>query len=143
MPGLQNALDRLHDEGYRLTQPRRAVLHVLHESGGHLTSAEVLEQVEAHDPAIGRASVFRTLELLTELSIIRPTYLESRTPTYVLLTQEGHHSHIVCVNCNGVIELDTCQIGDLAQSFEEQYGIQIIGHLLEFYGICATCSRET
>lgn len=141
MAVLQHALDRLREAGYRITNARLAVLSVLQESDGHLTSAEIINQVDARDPSIGRASVFRTLELLTSLSLVRPTYLESRTPTYVLLTHEGHHSHIICTNCSRVIELDVCQVDDIAQSVGEQHGIHVTGHLLEFYGICERCAE--
>lgn len=142
MSGLQHAVDKLRDAGYKITKARMTVLEVLQQNGGHLTSTNVLEKVEMRDATIGRASVFRTLELLTELSIIRPTYLESRTPTYVLLTGEGHHSHIICVNCNRVIELDTCQVDDLAKDFEQRYNVHITGHLLEFYSVCDACLKD-
>ncbi|HOA25484.1 MAG TPA: Fur family transcriptional regulator [Aggregatilineales bacterium] len=140
MPGLQYALNRLREAGRKVTAARRAVLTVLEEHDGHLTSAEIIEHVHALSPSISRATVFRTLELLTELAIIRPTYLESRTPTYVLLTHEGHHSHIICVNCNRVIELDSCLMDDLAHVYGERHDVHIVGHLLEFYGVCAACS---
>lgn len=140
MAALQHALDRLREAGYRITNARLAVLRVLQESDGHLTSAEILNGVEARDPSVGRASVFRTLDLLTSLSLVRPTYLESRTPTYVLLTREGHHSHIICTNCSRVVELDVCQVDDIAAAVGEQHGMRITGHLLEFYGICIRCA---
>ncbi|MEJ2151199.1 MAG: transcriptional repressor, partial [Chloroflexota bacterium] len=67
MAELDAALQRLRDAGYKITGARRAVLSVLHESGGHITSSDIVERVKAHDPTVGRASVFRTLELLTNL----------------------------------------------------------------------------
>ncbi|MEP6988799.1 MAG: transcriptional repressor, partial [Chloroflexota bacterium] len=73
---------RLREAGHKLTNARLTVLNVLENNGGHLTSAEVLDQVDKIDSSIGRASVFRTLDLLTSLSIIRPTYMNSSmTPT--------------------------------------------------------------
>lgn len=141
--GLQDAVNKLREAGYKITKARMTVLEVLQENGGHLTSTDVLEKVEARDATIGRASVFRTLDLLTELSVIRPTYVESRTPTYVLLTREGHHSHIICVNCNRVIELDACRVDNLSEDLEDRYNIHITGHLLEFYGVCDACLRAS
>ncbi|NDJ34593.1 MAG: transcriptional repressor [Chloroflexi bacterium] len=132
-------LDKLRTHGYRITQPRPVVIDVLTESHGHLTSAEILERVAAVDKSIGRASVFRVLDLLTSLAVIRPVYVEGRSPAYVMLTPEGHHSHIVCVTCGHVIELDTCVVDGLDEQLEEQYGVQLSGHLLEFYGTCAQC----
>ncbi len=139
MPGLQVALKKLRDAGYKLTHARLTVLTVLEENGGHLTSAEILKQVDARDPSIGRASVFRTLDLLTALSIIRPTFLAPRTPTYVLMSQEGYHSHIVCIGCSHVIELEDSYVRDLAGDLATRYNVRLTGHLLEFYGFCEDC----
>ncbi|HEC22939.1 MAG TPA: transcriptional repressor [Chloroflexi bacterium] len=140
MQALETALRKLRDAGYKITEARRAVLNVLQESGGHLTSSQILARVGAYDPSIGRASVFRTLDLLTSLSIIRPTYFNSRTPSYVLMTQEGHHAHIVCTHCHATIELDDCHVGQLVQELEARYNIRLAGHLLEFYGLCPSCA---
>src|SRR5258706_14437065 len=130
---------RLRDAGHKLTNARLTVLDVLEESGGHITSAEVLEKVNAADPAIGRASVFRTLDLLTSLSIIRPTYINSSlTPTYVLLP-DGHHHHIICTNCNRVIEFEDCGLSGMEAELESRLNVKLTGHLLEFYGLCDKC----
>ena len=142
MAELDAALQRLRVAGYKITGARRAVLSVLHESGGHITSSDIVERVKAHDPTVGRASVFRTLELLTNLSIIRPTYVESRAPSYVLLTEEGHHAHLICSNCKLVIELDDCHADQLLHELEDRYHFQMSGHLWEFYGLCEACAKS-
>ncbi len=130
---------RLREAGHKLTNARLTVLNVLEKNEGHLTSAEVLEKVDALDPTIGRASVFRTLDLLTSLSIIRPTYMNSSmTPTYVLMP-DGHHHHIVCTNCNRIIEFENCGLGAIAAELEERLHVKLTGHLLEFYGLCDKC----
>jgi Fur family transcriptional regulator, ferric uptake regulator len=130
---------RLRDAGYKLTDARLTVLQVLEQSGGHITSTELLEQVNAADPTIGRASVFRALDLFTRLSIVRPTYINSSiTPTYVLMPN-GHHHHIICTNCDRVIEFEDCGLGKLAGELENRLGVQLTGHLLEFYGLCEDC----
>lgn len=130
---------RLRDAGHKLTNARLTVLGVLEASGGHMTSAEVLEQVSQADPTIGRASVFRTLDLLTSLSIIRPTYIHSSlTPTYVLLP-DGHHHHIICTNCSRVIEFEECALAGVEAALEARLHVKLTGHLLEFYGLCDRC----
>jgi Fur family transcriptional regulator, ferric uptake regulator len=133
---------RLRDAGYKLTTARLTVLQVLEENDGHMTSTEVLERVAARDGSIGRASVFRTLDLLTQLSIIRPTYIDSSvTPTYVMLPG-GHHHHIVCTNCNRVIEFEDCGLSDLSARLERDFDVKLTGHLLEFYGLCRACQEQ-
>jgi len=134
---------RLRDAGYKLTNARLTVLDVLEDNDGHLTSADVLDAVNKLDPSIGRASVFRTLDLFTQLALIRPTYIDSSaTPTYVLLP-DGHHHHIICTNCNRVIEFDDCDLHDLSRQLEETFDVTLTGHLLEFYGICENCQHES
>jgi Fur family ferric uptake transcriptional regulator len=130
---------RLRDAGHKLTDARLTVLSVLEDSGGHITSAEVLDQVNAIAPNVGRASVFRALDLFTRMSIIRPTYVDSSvTPTYVLLP-DGHHHHIICTNCNRVIEFEDCHLTALEGELESTLHVKLTGHLLEFYGLCDRC----
>lgn len=132
---------RLRDSGYKLTHARLTVLRVLEQSGGHVTSTELLERVNAADEGIGRASVFRALDLFTRLSLLRPTYIDSSiTPTYVLLP-DGHHHHIICTRCGKVIEFEDCGLAPLKGELEERLNVQLNGHLLEFYGLCADCVK--
>lgn len=132
--------ERLREAGYKLTNARLTIIDVLETGGGHMTSADVVEAVAQADDRIGRASVFRTLDLLTRLAIIRPTYIEAGSgPVYVLMPQ-GHHHHIICTTCNRVIEFDNCGLDDLTRRLEAEYGMTLTGHLLEFYGECRTCA---
>lgn len=142
MKALESHKSRLKAAGYKITNARMTVLQVLEDLGGHVTSAEVLEGVSERDNSIGRASVFRTLDLLTRLGIVRPTYVDtSMTPVYVLLP-EGHHHHIICTNCNRVIEFADCGLSALEAHLEATYKLRLTGHLLEFYGICEHCLAE-
>ncbi len=130
---------RLRSAGYKLTNARLTVLQALEQRDGHMTSTDVLDAVTQLDPEIGRASVFRALELFTRLSIIRPTYIASSvTPTYVLLPN-GHHHHVICTNCNRVIEFEECHLEQLEVELERNLKVRLTGHLLEFYGLCEQC----
>ena len=141
-PAASARAQRLRDSGHKLTSARLAVLTALEESDGHLTSAELIERVTALDPSIGRASVFRALDLFTRLSLVRPTYSTgSATPTYVLLPG-GHHHHFVCLRCARVIEVEGCGLRDAVPELERQLGVTISGHLVEFFGLCAECAGQ-
>lgn len=137
---VDSALARLREAGYKITNARRTVLEVLCQDSQHLTSSDIIEQVEVIDPSIGRASIFRTLELLTELAIIRPTYLTPRTPNYIVMPESGHHAHIICPQCSKITELGDCEIEDLIERIAEKHALRITGHLLEIYGVCPGCS---
>jgi Fur family transcriptional regulator, ferric uptake regulator len=143
MPEFSPRAQRLRDAGYKLTTARLTVLNVLEQNDGHMTSTDVLDAVAAVDSSIGRASVFRTLDLLTQLAIIRPTYIDSSlTPTYVMLP-DGHHHHIVCVNCNRVIEFEDCGLSSLSKRLEAEFDVKLTGHLLEFFGLCSQCRNHS
>lgn len=128
----------LRDAGYKLTSPRLTILDLLEQSGGHITSAELLSLVEERDPSIGRASVFRTLDLMTKLGIIW-TSVQGGSTIHYMLMPGGHHHHIICTNCNKLIEFTDCQLGKLIAGLEKEYGVQVEGHLLELYGRCKDC----
>ncbi|MDX2140693.1 MAG: Fur family transcriptional regulator [Chloroflexota bacterium] len=132
---------KLRDAGHKLTHARLTVLDVLEKSGGHITSTELLDRVNAVDSSIGRASVFRCLDLFTRMSLIRPTYIDSSvTPTYVMMP-DGHHHHIICTQCAAIIEFEDCKLGDLARELERRLHVKLTGHLLEFYGLCERCAQ--
>ena len=137
----QAIVARIRDGGYRLTNARRTVLRVFLDSPEHLPSREILQRVQAIDPEISRASVFRTLELYTSLSIIRPTYLEQRTPHYIFMPADGHHAHLICTQCQRVIELGACEISEQIEQYIHRNHFHLTGHLLEIYGICPDCSE--
>ena len=135
-------IQRLKKAGCKLTQARLTILGILEAERGHITSADILEKVEQINPAIGRASIFRTLDLFTQLGIVRPTYIDtSLTPTYVMM-HGGHHHHVICTGCNRFIEFEDCGLEALTQNLEQSLKIKISGHLLEFYGICQSCLAD-
>jgi Fur family transcriptional regulator, ferric uptake regulator len=133
-------LARLASSGNKVTTPRQVVLQVLCELHGHCTSTEILSKVAELDAGISRASVFRVLELFSRLAIVRPTYVNSSTPEYVLLPENGHHAHIVCPGCNKVTEISMCLFEEQLEQVAAQHGIQLTGHILELFGYCETCS---
>ena len=134
----EHMIDRLHLAGHKLTPPRRAVLQVLDESHEHLSHSEILERGQAIYPALGRATVYRTLELLNSLGVVRPIYLGA-SQSVCFTRADGAHHHLICSDCGQVIEFDECILDQLQESLSERLNFQIRGHLLEFYGRCDRC----
>src|SRR5258706_10463997 len=136
------SLQALRKAGYKLTGPRLTILEVLEKSGGHITSAELLAQVEAHDPSIGRASVFRTLDLMIKLGIVW-TSVQGGSTVHYMLMPGGHHHHIICTNCDKLIEFEDCRLEALITTLEREHGVHVEGHLLELYGMCSDCRSKS
>lgn len=130
-------VQRLRKAGYKITPPRLAVLEIILRDGQHQTPGEILRQAQAIHPNTGRATVYRTLELLTQLGIVRPIYVGENGPTYI--RAEGGHHHLVCAQCGKIVDFDQCGADVLARDLEVRFGFHIRSHLLEFYGLCAEC----
>ena len=130
---------RMQSAGYKLTPPRLAVLQVMEESHEHLSHAEILARGHVLYPALGRATVYRTLDLLAGLGVVRPIYLGDQSACFC--RADGAHHHLICSACGTIIEFEQCIIDELQQSLSEQLHFQIKGHLLEFYGLCDRCHQ--
>jgi Fur family ferric uptake transcriptional regulator len=136
---LQKALE---SRGYRLTTARRVILDTLVESGGHLTADEVAERARQRATGLGRMTVYRTLDLLCDLGLLRPVYQGTGAAHYILM-QDGHHHHLVCTTCSRVIEFGECGFDEMHRRVAERFGFRVDGHLLELYGVCEACRTTT
>lgn len=129
--------EKLRGSGYRLTPQRELILAAV-ERLGHATPDEVLADVRQHSEAVNPSTVYRTLEVLEELGLIRHAHLTDRAPTYHSVT-DHEHFHLVCRNCREVISVAPDVLTELQQTLEADHGFTVdIGHLTIF-GRCAKC----
>jgi len=128
----------LQQKGFKLTQSRREILTALISCKGHITADGLYELVHKEQPGIGRMSIYRTLDLLSELGLIHTVYQGTGAAHYILL-DNGHHHHLVCSNCGTTIEFDDCVVKRLEKSISRHFNFEIQGHLLEFFGRCSDC----
>jgi Fur family ferric uptake transcriptional regulator len=125
---------RLHSLGYRLTPQRQFILQAV-EKLGHATPDEILAEVQSQSSAVNVSTVYRTLEVLEELGLVRHTHLSDRAPTYHSTT-DHEHFHLVCRNCHRVISVDPDVLTPVAERLEADHGFTVdIGHLTVF-GTC-------
>src|ERR1700755_1436430 len=123
--------ERLREKGYRLTPQRELILQAV-EQLEPATPDEVLAEVRRHSTAVNASTVYRTLEVLEELELVRHAHLSDRAPTYHS-TSDHEHFHLVCRNCHKVISVDPVVIEPLARRLEEEQGFVIdVGHLAVF-----------
>ena len=132
---------RLRDQGYRLTPQRQLVLRAV-EKLGHATPDEVLAEVHAQSSAVNVSTVYRTLEVLEELGLVRHAHLSDRAPTYHSIT-DHEHFHLVCRNCHRVISVDPTVLEPVLQRLRDDHGFSAdVGHLTVF-GTCDQCQEDT
>jgi Fur family ferric uptake transcriptional regulator len=128
----------LRANGYKLTRQRLAVVRVLGEANEHFTASQVLEQARAVHPGIGLTTVYRTLEVLSELGLVRRVHLEGRCHAYAPVRErEGHH--LVCQKCHRVVDFPCTGLPELVERTARETGFAVESHLLELVGLCPSC----
>lgn len=129
---------QLRARGYRLTPQRQMVLEAVGELG-HATPEEIALSVRTTAPAVNISTVYRTLELLEELALVRHTHLGHGAPTYSI-ARDDDHVHLVCRDCGSVEEVEAALIEDLVGELATKRGFAVdVGHFAVF-GRCSGCT---
>lgn len=143
---IQRIIDRLHENGYKLTPQRRAIVQVIADQHERLTPAEIYRYVYDKNPNVGLVTVYRTLDILADLGLLCRIHTGDGCQSYLMRRDGGHHHHIVCSLCGTVADFTKCDIEALERRVARQTGFKIQNHLLEFEGLCHRCletSKET
>lgn len=137
---------QLHAKNYKLTPQREATLRVLLErEDDHLSAENVFLLVKEKAPEIGLATVYRTLELLSELKIVDKINFGDGVYRYDLRKEgvEHFHHHLVCIECGSVDEIIEDLLEEVEKKVENEWGFQVKDHRLTFHGICKQCQKST
>lgn len=129
--------------GLRMTGPRRAVAQLLAGREGQFTADELLAESRDRGLGIGRATIFRSLELLGRLNLVERVDLPSGEHAYLLCDPEHHH-HVICARCGKAASFAIEGRG-LSEGLEQvglATGYQIDAHRLEVYGLCPMCQLK-
>jgi Fur family ferric uptake transcriptional regulator len=145
----------LTQAGYSNTHARRAVLAALCEAGGQAAGAELLEIGRAHHPELGLVTVYRTLEILLSLGLVRRLHQEEGCHVYAVSltgrTAPGtgargdasdasvHRHHVICQGCGRAVEFEGCDLDAVVAAVESQTGYHVRSHWLEMFGVCPQC----
>lgn len=127
--------------GLRNTKPRRVIAHTLAEHAAEETdfgAEELWRQLQDHEARPGRATLFRSIDILSELGILDRIELADGAVRYRVCGSEHHH-HLICNRCRHIQEVNVClsqtQLDDVAAAT----GFTVDRHVLEVYGLCADC----
>lgn len=137
----QEIVEQLNSNGFRVTQPRRAIIRVLLEADGALTPLEALQLARRQCATVGLVTTYRTLELLLKLGFVRRIHSDDTGCHSYVRTSHGHRHELVCQRCNRVVEFEGCDLSALLARVQEETGFTIEDHLLELKGICPLCQE--
>ncbi|MBA3796627.1 MAG: transcriptional repressor [Chloroflexi bacterium] len=142
MVDTQPLVAALDQAGYRLTEPRRAVADLISRRDGHFTAADLIDEARDRRLGIGRATIFRALELFTELNVLERLDLPTGEHAYVPC-EPAHHHHVVCSRCGRTTEAEDHGLQAMVDEVAHHTGYRIDDHRLELYGLCPTCQDST
>ncbi len=144
MPDIDDVMGRLAGEGYRPTEPRRTVVDEILGRRTPFTSAELWEAIQEKAPGVGRATVFRTLDLMGKLGVVQRIHRDAedgRCHAY-LACDETHHHHLICNVCGRVTDFkEGRELEGLVREIEKRTAFRVEGHRLELLGICPQCQK--
>lgn len=123
----------------RETAPRRALATLIADRHGHFTANDLLADARARNVKIGRATVFRTLDLLADQGSLERLDLPTGEHAYVACAPQDHHHHVVCRQCGASVEVSDSGLQAVVREIGAQSGYRIDSHRLELYGICPDC----
>src|SRR2546425_10855325 len=130
--------EMLRKRGYRLTPQRFLILSVIQEADGHLSIEQITERVQERNPFVSLSTVYRTLELLRELGLVRENHLPGEQPRYEAAEGTAHH-HLVGRRCRAVIHLHASLLGNLPEQLQSQYHFHGLTLDLVAAGSCDDC----
>ena len=131
-------VNAFEEAGYRRTGPRRALAELVASRGGHFTAEELLTESHRRRLRVTRATVFRSLDVLSDLGLVERLDLPTGGHAFVACEPEHHH-HVICSSCGSSTPIEDAGIEQLAESIGRATGYEVETHRLELFGRCPAC----
>jgi Fur family ferric uptake transcriptional regulator len=135
-------VDALDRAGYRMTGPRRALAGLIAEHDGHFTAQQLEAAARDRRLGISRATLFRALDLLTELHVVERLDLPTGEHAYVPCLP-AHHHHVICSRCGRTTEVEDSGLREAIEAIARRSGYRVDTHRLELFGLCRHCQAKT
>jgi Fur family ferric uptake transcriptional regulator len=147
LAGKQAAKERfvafLERKQLRLTNQRRAIIDTVFETEEHFTAEQLLEWSRKRDSSVSRATVYRTLPLLTESGLVREMDFgkdyKFYDPNYA---EHPNHNHIICQDCDKIVEFDSPKIDRLESQISHKLGFRVKTQRLQITASCEELKRR-
>lgn len=132
----------LRDRSLPVTRQREGVAEAVFFGSGHLSAGEIERAVRDRGIPVGKATVYRTLELLREAGLVQEHDFGEGFKRYEPLPAQGQHEHLICMECGKVVEFSSERFERMKALIAEAHGFRHHHHRLEIYGVCRDCQRR-
>src|SRR3954451_17611 len=127
----------LEGKALRVTLQRRAIINTVFETEEHFTADQLLEWSRKKDKSVSRATVYRTLPLLTESGLVREMDFgkdyKFYDPNYA---EHPNHNHIICQDCDKIVEFESDKIEKIETEISHRLGFSVKAHRLQITASC-------
>lgn len=138
-PSWASVRTKLRERGLRWTPQRRVLVQVLAETDGHVMGAELVERCRRIDPQTIPSTVYRTLDVLEEIGVIRHGHgADGREEFHVLPGTE--HGHLHCSDCGASWEVEAPEASGLVDALRQSRQFQVDLSHLTVVGVCRACA---
>ncbi|MCG3778425.1 MAG: Ferric uptake regulation protein [Nitrospira sp.] len=134
---MKTLTEHLGKHQLKLTRQRELILGAFLRQE-HITAEAMYHQLAKSDPHLGLATIYRTLNLFCDAGLAQARHFGSQTQ-YDNIAHKGHHDHLICTNCQKIVEFENEEIEQLQEDVARKNGFTITTHRLELYGLCSRC----
>lgn len=133
----------LREQGLPVTQQREAIAEVVFGSAGHLSVEELETQLRERGERIGKATIYRTLEMLVKSGLVEEHDFGEGFKRYEhLFGQKPVREHLICTECGKVAEIHSAELVRMQEEAARRQGFQPARYRLQIYGLCAECQAS-
>jgi Fur family transcriptional regulator, ferric uptake regulator len=132
----------LKDKGLRLTSERVRLLEIICSMKGHFSADDVLARVKSQRSSGSRATLYRLLPVLVEAGFIQQSLFSEGQTRFEVTWNRAHHDHLICSQCNKVIEFQNNAIEILQREIANRFGFILDHHVMELVGRCKECRKN-
>ncbi len=132
----------LREQGLPVTAQREQVAEAVLKSRGHLSVEDIEQRLREQGLHIGKATVYRTLDILARSGMITERDFGEGFRRYERVPGHPHHEHLICTRCGKVIEFTNDRLERLKALVAEEYGFEHHHHRLDIYGLCRECQLK-
>jgi len=141
MPLFRTYLNKLREQGYRITPQREIIVEIMAHCGKHMSAEEVMKKARKKTKSMNIATVYRTLDLLVENGLASRIDLDNGKTAYAT-GEHGPHIHLVCKHCGSITEISERDISTFLEKIEKRYNFDCRPYHFSIHGLCSNCKSN-
>jgi Fur family peroxide stress response transcriptional regulator len=134
-------IQKLRDDGYKITPQRLAIVKTLEKSGGHPSVEQIYGEIRKDHPTMSLATVYKNILLIKSLGEVLELGFPDGSNRY-----DGNkpypHPHVICIKCKKIVDPKLDSLEDMKKEVSAETNFKVLNHRLDFFGICSDCMAE-